>query len=447
MKRSDCARHPIPGNPMLDNAIDRRTFLSGSASLLICGAAGAESGNHGATLKTYALENSLWFDGAGFRSGALYSVKGTLTFERPAAVDETIDLRGRYIVPPFAEAHNHNVEPRPDIASVIRRYLTDGVFYVKIPANPPRAKVALATLVNKRESIDVTFSNGGLTSSDGHPVLLAKRNLERSGRTEDWAEGRFYFAIDRVEDVASKWPLVLASNPDFIKVILQYSDEYEQRHGNPLFSDWTALNPAIVPLIVERAHAAGLRVSCHIETAADFHNALIAGVDEINHTPGLRPDRNDWRNVQIDRYRISKADAVLAARRGTVVVTTFATAIARIAKATAGEAFREWRKLLIWNLGVLKEAGVALAVGSDRYSETAVAEAMALDSLDVFSKADLLRMWCGTSARTIFPTRKIGALREGYEASFLALNGNPISDFNSVRNIEHRFKQGEFINV
>jgi len=433
---------------MLDMAIDRRTFLSASASLLICGAtAGAESGDRGTTLKTYAIENAQWFDGTGFRSGALYSVKGTLTFKRPAAVDQTIDLRGRYIVPPFAEAHNHNVETRPDIADVILRYLSDGIFYVKIPANPPRAKFALAALVNKRESIDVTFSNGGLTSSDGHPVRLAKRNLERSGRTEDWAEGRFYFAIDRVEDVAAKWPLVLASNPDFIKVVLQYSDEYEQRHGNPLFSDWTALNPAIVPLIVERAHAAGLRVSCHIETAADFHNALIAGVDEINHTPGLRPDRNDWRNVQIDRYKLSKEDAALAARRGTVVVTTLATAVSRIAKATAGEAFREWRNLLIWNLQILKEAGVAIAVGSARYSETALAEAVALDSLDVFNKADLLRMWCDTSARTIFPTRKIGALREGYEASFLALNGNPISDFNSVRNIERRFKQGEFINV
>jgi imidazolonepropionase-like amidohydrolase len=151
--------------------------------------------------------------------------------------------------------------------------------------------------------------------------------------------------------------------------------------------------------------------------------------------------------VSIDRYKISKADAELAARRGTVVVTTFATAIARIEKATAGEAFLKWRELLIWNLRILKEAGVALAVGSDRYSDTAVAEAMALDSLDVFSKLDLLRMWCDTSARTIFPTRKIGALREGYEASFLALNGNPIEDFNSVRNIERRFKQGEFINV
>ena len=102
---------------------------------------------------------------------------------------------------------------------------------------------------------------------------------------------------------------------------------------------------------------------------------------------------------------------------------------------------------MIWNLEILKEADVAIAIGSDRYSETAVAEAIALDSLDVFSKGELLRMWCDTSARTIFPTRKIGVLRDGYEASFLVLNGNPIADFNWVRNIQSRFKQGEFIDL
>lgn len=432
---------------MHDITVDRRTFLSGSVAILLCGSAGAEPAGQAAPLKTYGFEKALWFDGSGFRSGAFYSVNGTLTFNRPDSVDVTIDLSGQFVVPPFAEAHNHNIEPRPDLSAAIRRYVTDGIFYVKIPNNPPRAKATLAGQVNKRDSIDVAFANGGLTASGGHPIPLAQRNLERSGRAEDWAEGRFYFVIDRVEDLQSKWPQVLASKPDFIKVLLQYSEEYEQRHDNPQFVDWSALNPEIVPLIVERAHAAGLRVSCHVETAADFRNALLAGVDEINHLPGLRPERNDWSNVQIERYKISKADAALAARSGTIVVTTFATAVARIAKANAGEAFREWRELLIWNLSVLKEAGVAIAVGSDRYSDTAVAEAFALYSLNVFSSAELLRIWCETSARTIFPTRKIGALREGYEASFLVLDGDPIIDFNRIRGIQRRFKQGAFLDL
>lgn len=425
---------------------DRREFLTGAASGLACGFVAAEPVPRRSP-RTFAFQKALWFDGSDFRPGSFYSANGMLTFERPASVDETLDLSGHYVVPPFAEAHNHNIEPRPDLAEVIRRYLADGIFYVKVPNNPPRAKSALADRVNKRDSIDVAFSNGGLTASGGHPIPLAQRNLERGGRAEDWGEGGFYFTIDRIEDLELKWPRVLASQPDFIKVYLQYSGEYEQRHGKPPFLDWSALDPAIVPRIVERAHAAGLRVSCHIETAADFHNALLAGVDEINHTPGLRPDRNDWRNVRVERYEISQADAALAARRGTVVVTTFATAVARIAKANPGEAVGEWRQLLIRNLRILKDAGVPIAVGSDRYSDTAAAEAFALHSLDVFSNSELLRMWCDTSARTIFPTRKIGALLEGYEASFLVLKGSPIGDFNNVRGIQRRFKQGGFIDL
>jgi len=54
----------------------------------------------------------------------------------------------------------------------------------------------------------------------------------------------------------------------------------------------------------------------------------------------------------------------------------------------------------------------------------------------------LLKLWTETTAKTIFPQRKIGAIREGYEASFLALEGNPLGDWQNVRKIKLRFKQG-----
>jgi len=131
---------PNPEWPMHETTFDRRTFLSGSAALLFCASAGAQSAGQAAPLKTYGFEKALWFDGAGFRLGAFYFVSGTLTFDRPASVDVTIDLSGQYVVPPFAEAHNHNIEPRPGLAEAIRRYLTEGIFYVKVPNNPPQRK-------------------------------------------------------------------------------------------------------------------------------------------------------------------------------------------------------------------------------------------------------------------------------------------------------------------
>jgi imidazolonepropionase-like amidohydrolase len=90
----------------------------------------------------------------------------------------------------------------------------------------------------------------------------------------------------------------------------------------------------------------------------------------------------------------------------------------------------------------LRKHGVSLAVGSDSYSQTAQAEAFVLEKLGVFDTRALLKMWCETTAAAIFPERKVGALREGFEASFLVLSGNPLEDFSHVTRIEARIKQG-----
>jgi hypothetical protein len=40
-------------------------------------------------------------------------------------------------------------------------------------------------------------------------------------------------------------------------------------------------------------------------------------------------------------------------------------------------------------------------------------------------------MWCEAMTATIFPKRNFGHLKEGYEASFLVLSGNPVLDFSN----------------
>lgn len=48
---------------------------------------------------------------------------------------------------------------------------------------------------------------------------------------------------------------------------------------------------------------------------------------------------------------------------------------------------------------------------------------------------------------TIFPKRRVGYLKEGYEASFLVLNADPLQDFAAVQKIEMRVKQGEILSL
>jgi len=56
-----------------------------------------------------ALINGKWFNGKSFEARTVYSVNGQFTSKKPARVDRTLDLAGTYIVPPFGEAHNHNI--------------------------------------------------------------------------------------------------------------------------------------------------------------------------------------------------------------------------------------------------------------------------------------------------------------------------------------------------
>src|SRR6266699_3662365 len=85
----------------------------------------------------------------------------------------------------------------------------------------------------------------------------------------------------------------------------------------PKYFGWRGLGPDLLQMIVVKAHASKLRVSTHIESAADFHTALLAGVDEINHMPGFRY-RDDVKPHQLSEFEITDSDAKRAAKQGTV---------------------------------------------------------------------------------------------------------------------------------
>ena len=394
---------------------------------------------------TYAFVNGHWFDGRGFVERTMYSVLGVLHPNRPFQVDSTVDLAGAWVVPAFGEAHNHNAGMTgSNAAQVTARYLREGIFYVKNPANLPTWRDTSA--IDRPTSIDVAFSNGVFTAPDGHPMGLVRRNIARGVMTEADGEGAFYFTVASRADVDRKFPALLATRPDFVKTLLLYSEEYEKRRDDTTYFAWKGLDPRLLPYIVHKAHEAKLRVSTHVETAADFRAAVAAGVDEINHLPGFRPERDDPSGyASLDRYVLTDADAARAARAGVVVVTTVSETLDYLAADTSASdtaMIRRVRAMLTGNLTKLHRHGVKLALGSDRFRSSAAAEANALHALRVFDERTLLKMWSENTPATIFPRRKLGQLKDGYEASFLALEGDPLADFANVGRIRMRVKQG-----
>ena len=394
----------------------------------------------------YEFANGNWFDGQKFARKTFYSVAGVLTSKRPARVDRVFDLSGKYVVPPFAEAHNHNLDWSSDerFARVNKMYLDAGIFYVKNPNSLLRSKQPTSARINLPNTVDGILSNGGLTGSGGHPIEIV--TPQRGFKPGD-GEGGFYYVIDNTADLEQKWPGIKAGQPDFIKTYLLYSEEYAKRKDDKAYDGWKGLDPAILPEIVRRAHRDGLRVSTHVETPADFHNAAVAGVDEINHLPGFRPDRNDISSyANLAQYQISEADAKLAGKKNIVVVTTAGETIDHTFDEKLDERARlAVRTMLVQNLRLLHRHHVAIAIGSDSFRGTALAEALSLAKAEAFDNLTLLKMWCETTAAAIFPKRKIGHLKDGYEANFLVLTGNPLVDFKNVKTIEMRIKRGELL--
>jgi hypothetical protein len=395
---------------------------------------------------TYELRNARWLDASGFQPGTRYVVGARLTHQRPSHVDSVIDLAGRWIVPPFGEAHNHNVDyttpHRTD--SLLARYLHDGVFYVQNPGNLPRGRDSLAGRVNLPGAIDVTFANGLLTATGGHPMGLYQRNLARGGMTAADGDGAFFWLIDSLPDLERKWPRLLAQRPDFIKVVLVHSEEYARRRNDSAYFNWRGMNPALVPAVVQRAHAAGLRVGAHVDTRGDFHNALAGGVDEILHIPGFRGDERT-ELTDTTPYEITEADAGLAAAHGVVVVTTLGGALGFDPRGADSTRRRQFDALATRNLRVLRAAGVRIALGSDTYRDDSVLEAEYLATLGVFTPLELVRLWSEATPQAIYPKRRIGCLGDGCEASFLALAGDPSADFSSTKQIVLRMKDGRLL--
>lgn len=388
----------------------------------------------------YRFDNGLWFDGEAFAPATVYVTNGVLKFSTQAIdADNSIDLGGGYVVPPYCEGHNHNFGGSTDgVEETVQNYLKDGVFYAMMPGSFELYRTAIADKINTPTSVDVAFANNGLTGTGGHPRGLRESLMARFGLYPEFSKetlpDKGYFEADTLAEMHAKWALILAERPDFVKVMLFFSEDYEQRKDNPDHFGRRGLNPALLPELVRLAHDAKLRVAVHVESEADMATALRAGADIIAHLPSYD-----------STVRLSDDVIALAKETNAALVTTLS--IAKRYERNAPDKYTEILNAQRENLIRLHVAGANLVVGSDNFRDTSRQEAMHLASLGALENKTILTMWTENCARAVFPERKIGRLEDGNEASFLVLEADPLADFENTRLISHRFKDGALLNV
>jgi len=421
----------------VQNLINRIHILSCTVLIFVIEAACSAKVPVNESLTMYT--NASWWDGEKSYAGPMYEKNGIFVAGGDQQPGTTIDLDGAVVTAPFAEGHNHNLmEQLFDDAN--EAYLEQGVFYVKVPIIYPPAIDTVRAKLERPDTVDATFSMGGLTSKGGHPVSIFVNVLSGSVYEklayEDFA-GMAFHEIDSLEKIDPALDVIEAQGGDFVKLFLLYAEDYEQ----PDFVQGRGLNPIFVRPIVESAHRRGLPVTAHVQSAYDFGIAVAAGVDEIAHLPGYY-----WREkYERYRHRITHAEAVATAAKGVAVVTSTLF--------PQGYADDERKALIretqVANLRKLLDAGVELRIGSDIYDRKQTgedryatrSELLNLVELGVMDASMALATWIATG-RAIFPERKIACFDPGCEASFLIFDHDPREDITELLRIRSAVKQG-----
>ncbi len=396
------------------------------------------SGDERSSSPSLWLQGGKWFDGEGFVDADWYVIDGRFTANRPTKVDGTIHLDGRYILPPLADAHNHDAQNIWSASRSVDKNLGSGVFYSgQMCANPSQV-AGFKDLLNRPNMLDLVFTGACISSSDGHPLGLALRD-QPDASPENLRAG--WAIVDTVEDIDRVWTGIAEREPDLIKLILVNSERFAESRRDPALFGYNGLDPELIAPLVERAHQDGMRVVVHTDSATDFEVSVAAGADIIGHLPGYRFAQA----MTPDDYRISDASIAEAARRGTFVMTT--AGVARYYLQARPENSEALRSVQIDNLRRLREAGVPLVIGSDQFAGTAIDEILYLDGLHVIPRHELLRMAVTDTPLLLFPERKIGGFGEGMEASLVVYETNPLNDLDSLRNPALIIKQGNILTL
>jgi imidazolonepropionase-like amidohydrolase len=287
---------------------------------------------------------------------------------------------------------------------------------------------AMSTQECRREhhgpgSVEVVSALASITAPNAHPYQIGLYWLAPEAVENEWV-----YLADDIADLDRIFERVAEHRPDFLKIILSYSEDYERLRDDPSIESWyRGLDPALVPQIVQRAHAINLRVAAHVMSGHDFAVAVSGDADIIAHMPGFAPGPafTETSNSYLDaltpnspRYLITPQDAERAARNGVVVITTLRGQLGASAAA---------------NIALLREKGVRLLIGSDRGEGNSVDEALHLVHSGVMTAPEVVRSLSITTPRYFFPGRRIGEIATGAEATFVVLRGDPTQDIENLR--------------
>lgn len=353
-----------------------------------------------------ALINGLLIDGTGaqpianavilIRDGRILAAgpSDQVTIPRGAQV---IDLHGGSVLPGFINAHVHYGFNKANLQTWARGGVTTVRDESIIGDRPLTELMALRAEVNA----DPRFAR----------LVSAGRMLRSPG-------GYGALTVTSPDDARQKVVEELDAGVDQIKIAME--DGYAGRSGLP------KLSPEEITVILTTAHDRGTRVSGHITQSIYMRILVDAGVDDIAH-------------LAYDPIPVATLEEMVA--KDISLIPTFTV-------------FRNYNApldLCVANLAAFVRLGGKVALGNDYGGGPGEFElGIPMYEIEMMSKAGMTPMQIILAAtqnasHVVGLENEIGTLQPGMQADVLVVNGNPLNDLNSLKNVQWVLHAGQVI--
>jgi imidazolonepropionase-like amidohydrolase len=380
------------------------------------------------------IVNATVFDGERRRTWTSLRFTGGLITECSvvavaAAGDNVIDARGGTVFPGLIDAHVHLVP------GALQQSLRFGVTTVLDMFSKPEVVADAKKQAASNPGVaDVRSSGVGATSPGGHPSIMYAPfpTLTSPGQAEEFVSAR------------------IAEGSDYLKIFAGTGGL------------WPSLDSDTIRALVAAAHARGLVVVAHVNSAAGVNEVVAAGVDVLAHVPA---------EAELDTAvinRIVNAGIVVAPTLATIENTLGQVGGVAVADdpRLADVLGERWRTRLRLdaptvparrmtprysiaesNARRLADAGATVLAGTDAPNPGTVFGASLHRELELLVRSGLSPAQA-LAAATIAPAAAFGLadrgrIAVGLRADLVLVSGDPLTEITASRAIERVWRGGE----